>query len=165
MTFSVTDMSHSDNDTTHGNGESVFMRLMSTARKANERKLPEFLGDGSGNSKNKLYNSVINWLKKNNLTFSAGCVDTLGKELVTTLTNTFWYIDGYFKTLSDRGHGVPEIFHPFQNFNRPEKHKHRKREGSDLKHKILSDHSSVLFKIAGSSYMKGCKTSLNPGSL
>ena len=64
MTFSVTDMSHSDNDTTHGNGESVFMRLMSTARKANERKLPEFLGDGSGNSKNKLYNSVINWLKK-----------------------------------------------------------------------------------------------------
>ena len=95
MTFSVTDMtSQSDNDTLHANGESVFMRLMTTAKKAKERKLPEFLGEESGNSKNKLYNWVINWIKKNNLTFSAGCVDTLGKELVTTLTNTFWC--GYF---------------------------------------------------------------------
>ena len=98
MTFSVTDMtSQSDNDTLHANGESVFMRLMTTAKKAKERKLPGFLGEESGNSKNKLYNSVNNWLKKNNLTFSAGCVDTLGNELVATLTNTFWYIDGYLK--------------------------------------------------------------------
>ena len=65
MTFSVTDMtSQSDNDTLHANGESVFMRLMTTAKKAKERKLPEFLSEESGNSKNKLYNSVINWLKK-----------------------------------------------------------------------------------------------------
>ena len=143
------------------NQGNIFMRLMAASR---EKKLPERYdkASASSNGKLKLSNAIIDWLEKNDLGVSSDCVDHLEKELVSVLTNAFWCIDGHYMTLRDRWHGVPGLFHCFQNFNIPEKHKHRKRATANLNHENLSNHSAVLFRIRGTSYTKGNTSSLNP---
>ena len=83
-------------------------------------------------NKDRLMNSIIDWMEKNNLFFQKPSVDTVGNEVSSALTNVFWYIDGHGPTLSARGHGIPEIFKSFSGFNKPEIHRHRKRETSNL---------------------------------
>ena len=128
----------------------IFMRMVAASR---EKKLPERYDEASAssNGKLKLSNAIIDWLEKNDLGVSSDCVDHLGKELVSILTNAFCHIDGHYKSLGDRGRGVPEFFHCFQNFNIPEMHKHRKRATANLNHENLSNHSAVLFRICGKS--------------
>ena len=106
------------------NQGNIFIRMMASSR---EKKLPERYDEASAssNGKLKLSNVIIDLLQNNNLGNSSDCVYHLGKELV--LTYAFWYIDGHYKTL-----GVPDFFHCFQNFNIPEKHKHRKRANLNL---------------------------------
>ena len=143
----------------HDLTNNAFLRLMTASR---ENKLPDRFEGTLINNKQKLTNAIIDLLAANVLGFSAECVNSLGKELVSALTNTFWHIDNHFKTLNDRGHDVQEFFHSLQNFNKPENHKHRKRDAGNLNHTELGNHSSVLFKICASSYMKSSKSTLNP---
>ena len=102
ITFSVTDVSSEKaDDTPKTNPNSAFMRLMMAARLGKRNcqtvltKVVQIISKST----------IIDWLDKNNLGFSSDCENDLGKELVTTLTNTFWYINNHFKTLADRGYG------------------------------------------------------------
>ena len=69
-----------------------------------------------------------------------------------TLAEVLWYVDGNFQTLHDRGCGIPEMFSPFQGYNKPELRKKRRRDEGNLKASELAAYSSSLFTLASSSY-------------
>ena len=128
----------------------AFEMLMSQSR--DKIYLPDRVTNIRGN-KDRLMNSIIDWMEKNNLFFQKPSVDTVGNELSSALTNVFWYIDGHGSILSARGHGIPEIFKSFSGLNKPEIHRHRKRETSNLDCKTLKGHSAILFRLCASAYM------------
>ena len=49
---------------------------------------------------------------------------------------------------------IPEVFSRFNNYNCPEKHKHRKRSKGNLSSSVLSMHSAALCDYLQSSWMK-----------
>ena len=73
---------------------------------------------------------------------------------MNTLVESMWYIDGNHKTLSDRGNRIPAMFEALEGYNKPESRKKRKRSHENMKASELEVHSSALFSIAGSCYMK-----------
>ena len=81
------------------------------------------------------------------LLYHATRQDQGGKQLVRTLCNVLWYIDGRHDTFSSRFCNIPDIFSQFQGFNRPELSKHRKREHANLSGVEFRDLSSELFAI------------------
>lgn len=130
---------------------SAFQVLMANA--SQKDCVPDKLNGTNGNA--RLYNDIIDWLVCNKLGWQKQSVPTVGKEFVTILCDVLWYIDGHHVTLKDRGNAVPGMFAKFQGYNMPEKHKHRKREGSNLKSSVLLEKSSALFRMCGSTYLKG----------
>ena len=56
--------------------------------------------------------------------------NSVGSTFVNSVCGCLWYIDGNFQSLSS---GVPECFHCFQGYNKPELCKKRKRDESNLK--------------------------------
>lgn len=68
------------------------------------------------------------------------------------LAGILWYIAGNHQTLVDHGHGLPAQFAAFNKYNQPENWK--KIDHTKLKAAVLLAHSSALFSLAGSSYMK-----------
>ena len=120
----------------------AFEMLMSRSR--DKIYLPDRVTNIRGN-KDRLMNSIIDWMEKNNLFFQKQSVDTVGNELSSALTNVFWYIDGHGPTLS------------FSGFNKPGIHRHRKRETSNLDCETLKDHSAILLRSCASAYMKTVK--------
>ena len=81
------------------------------------------------------------------LLYHATRQDQGGKQLVRTLCNVLWYIDGRHDTFSSRFCNIPDIFSQFQGFNRPELSKHRKREHANLSGVGLRGLSSELFAV------------------
>ena len=106
------------------------------------------------NNKKRLRNSIIDWLESNKLFFTREASTGVGEELVVALTDVFWYIDGQHKTLADRSHTVPDIFRQFSDYNLPEVYKHKKKATENMQSSNLKNHSSVLFRICGTAYMK-----------
>ena len=128
LTFLVTDMSVYDLPEQHSSNISAFSVLMAARDKKcfPEQREPK-------NASDRLRNSIIDWLTENDLGFSTDCVNDLGEQLVSTLCKTFWILDVHWKTLHDRGHSILDIFQRFQDYNKPEASKHRKRTFENLK--------------------------------
>ena len=97
--------------------------------------------------KDELYNSVIDFMVDENLTLPSNEVGSFGKHFAQTLCNTLWYIDGCHETLAARHCPVPQIFSRFQNYNKPELSKHRKRTHLNLDSTKLMSFSSELFTL------------------
>ena len=95
ITVSVADMSECAVERGHDLTNNAFLRLMTASR---EKKLPDRFEGALINNMQKLTNAIIDLLAANDFGFSAECVNSLGKELVSALT-TFWHIDNHFKTL------------------------------------------------------------------
>ena len=68
----------------------------------------------SPNKKLELKNSIIGFLAKNKLGWSASYAEQCGKAFVNILSDVLWYIDGNHRTLKDHGHCVPALFEAFQ---------------------------------------------------
>ena len=105
----------------------------------------------TGNKKNQLKNDVIDFLVKNKLGWDPAHAASIGCTFVNTVSDSLWYINGNFSSLSST---VPGLFQVFQGYNRPELHKKRKRDESNLKATELTAYSNSLFTLAGMSYMK-----------
>lgn len=106
------------------------------------------------NRKDDLYNAVIDLFEQKNLVVPHSDANLSGKCLVKALCNVLWYIDGQHETLSARSCHIPEVFSPFQNYNKPELSKHRKRERVNLSEVELRGLSSDLFVLLLNSYWK-----------
>ena len=64
---------------------------------------------------------------------------------VQTLRDALWYIDSSHTTLIERSCSIPDTFHQFTAYNKPEKHKHRKRKQTSMSREVLLAHSQALF--------------------
>lgn len=73
---------------------------------------------------------------------------------VNTLAENLWYIDDDHKAFLDRYYPIPPMFEGYSGYNRPEMRKERKRDHTNLKINELKAHSSSLYALAGSSYLK-----------
>lgn len=51
------------------------------------------------NQKNKLYNDIREWLKSQSVGFLSSNKDSLGVNLINTLCDALWYVDGNHSTL------------------------------------------------------------------
>lgn len=79
---------------------------------------------------------------------------TVWRIVRDTLADVLWYIDGNHCTLSESGHGVPAMFEAFHKYNQPENRNRKKIDSTKLKATEVLAHSSSLFYLAGSLYMK-----------
>ena len=59
--------------------------------------------------KDELKNNIIDWLSKNKVGWSTGCVKTTGVSFLNDFTNIIWEVDGYHEQLAQRIHGVPPL--------------------------------------------------------
>ena len=103
------------------------------------------------NKKDKLYNDLTDLLKKYNASFRDDEVH-LGKQLVTTLRDILWHIDGHHYVLAQRATAVPEFFSSFTKYNMPELSKHRKRVTRNISSDQLQDFVLDLINILENSY-------------
>ena len=93
-------------------------------------------------------------MQKNELGWEPAHAKSCGNTLVNTLADTLWYIDGSHKAFADRSYPIPHMFEEFVGYNRPEMRKKRKRNYTNLKVDELEAHSSSLYTLASSSYLK-----------
>ena len=128
----------------------AFTILMQGAR--NRTVLPDKWNNT--NAKFKLKNDIIDWLAKNELGWEVESAKRVGQMFVNTLGDALWYIDGNAKTLRDRSLGIPTQLEQFQGYKEPEKHKHRITTVDSMKADSLLTHSTALFNLTASSYMK-----------
>lgn len=61
-------------------------------------------------AKERLYNDVIGLLRDQGVAFRSTHVDSVGKRVVGTLTDLFWYLSPFHERLTERGHRVPQLF-------------------------------------------------------
>ena len=132
--------------------QNAFMLLMASSRQT--ASLPSKWEIKTPNKKLEMKNYVIDFLENNKLGWDPSHAQQCGTAFVNTLVDSLWYIDGSHKTLSDRGYPIPAMFDAFEGYNKPEARKKRKRSHENLTASELEVHSSALFSVAGSSYMK-----------
>ena len=116
--------------------------LMAAAHARSSKVLPEKIEK----CKDEPFNSIVEWLKEENLTWKSSEVDSgTATNTVSTLQCVLWYIDGHHKNLADRSCSVPSIFSKFTGYNLPERSKHRRRSIQSFSREILRSHSQRLF--------------------
>ena len=103
----------------------AFEVMMASQRQLCLRKLPEKKKEC--NSKDRLYNAIVDLLQEKDVAFSSTEVDHVGVNLVRTLQECLWYIDGRHANFEHHSSPIPDVFSRFTGFNVPEKSKHRKR--------------------------------------
>ena len=87
----------------------AFEVMMTAACAQSSRVLPPKIGM-CRTKKDELFNSIVEWLEKDNLTWKSSEVDSgTATNTVSTLQCALWYIDGHQKTLADRSCSVPKV--------------------------------------------------------
>ena len=122
----------------------AFQVMMSYQRQLCLRKLPQ-KKTNKYNSKDRLYNSTLDFLQEIGLDFSTNEVDNAGVNLVRTLQECLWYIDRRHAIIEHHSSLIPTTFSRFVGFNVPEKSKHRKRVLGNMQHNVLSEIHQSLF--------------------
>ena len=96
------------------------------------------------NKRDVLYNDVLSLIVSMELQWKA---DEVHSGTATRVIQALWYIDGSHATLAERSCEVPELFQKFNGYNKPEIHKHQKRQVASLLRDGLLAHSQSLFGI------------------
>ena len=100
------------------------------------------------NKRDALYNDLLSLIESMELQWKADEVhDGTATKVIQALRDVLWYIDGSHVTLAERSCEVPELFQKFDGYNKPEIHKHRKRQVASLSRDVLLAHSQSLFGI------------------
>ena len=93
-------------------------------------------------------NDVLSLIESIELQWKADEVhDGTVTKVIQALRDVLWYIDGSHATLAEQSCEVPELFQKFNGYNKPEIHKHRKRQVASLSWDVLLAHSQNLFGI------------------
>ncbi|VDI23115.1 Hypothetical predicted protein [Mytilus galloprovincialis] len=88
-------------------------QIMMTARRRYD-KFPE--ERKPVNAKDRLYNDVLKLMFGKKYGFTPVQVETVGKRVVSTLTDTLWYIDPFHDKLLSRGIHIPKIFSDLKGY-------------------------------------------------
>ena len=128
----------------------AFEVMMASQRQLCLRKLPEKKKEC--NSKDRLYNLVVELLQEKDVAFSPTEVDHLGVNLVKTLVECLWYIDGRHSNFERHSSPIPDVFSRFTGFNVPDKSKHRKRALGNMQHDVLHGLYQSLFGLLQASF-------------
>ena len=104
------------------------------------------------NKKDKLYNDIATFFISRRALFIDDEAVSYGKELVTTLRDVLWYLDGYHAILAERAIPIPSLFQPFRNYNIPELSKHRRRRTANISSDQLNNYVQDLCTILNRSY-------------
>ena len=65
--------------------------------------------DNPKNQKQKLRNDVLDLFDQNSMVFKYSEVASVGEQVVQTLTNTLWYVDGHHEVLKSRACEIPTV--------------------------------------------------------
>lgn len=87
---------------------------------------PEPVKDG----RDRMYNDLLGLMREMGISWKAPTV--YGTQFLKKLRDCVWYIDGHHDTISENAPKLPELFTRFTGYNRPEVHKHCKRERGNL---------------------------------
>ncbi len=104
------------------------------------------------NKKDQLYNDIISLFVSHNGLLEQDEVEPLGKELVKTLRDVLWYIDGHHYILAERAIPVPGLFQSFSSYNVPHLSKHRRRRTVNICSDNLNGFAQDLCTILHHSY-------------
>ena len=104
------------------------------------------------NRKDRLHIAVIENLKSRGLQWRSDEVESLGVNIVTSLTEVLWYIDSHHASFASRGYHIPTCFADFQGFNMPELSKHSKRAACNMSSTTLEALAQKLFQLLQANY-------------
>ena len=79
-----------------------------------------------------MYNKLLDLLKKLEYGFRTAQIDTIGKRILTTVTEALWYLDPQWELLSSRSIKMPDLFQELRGFNDWHAQKKKKPKVSDL---------------------------------
>ena len=128
----------------------AFEVMMVSQRQLYLWKLPEKKKEW--NSKDRLYNSLVELLQEKDVAFTSTEVDHVGVNLVKTLVECLWCIDGRHANFERHSSPIPDVFSRFTGFNTPEKSKHRKRALGNMQHDVLHGLYQSLFGLLQASF-------------
>ena len=131
---------------------------MNSARQLASCTMPQEI-DEPKTGKQKLWNSVITFLKKGGHVWRGSEVYNNGVAFVRTLVDTLWAINGHQDTLRSRSYPIPDIFSCFIGYNVPEQSKHRKRTIKNMKLIFMKKNSHAQMP-----FMCACKGITGPGA-
>jgi len=95
------------------------------------------------NKKDQLYNDMLMMIEKNGLKCEVN--SGTASNVLSSLCDALWYVDGHHQTFAGRILSIPEIFSNFTGYNQPEKLKHKKRLAGSMCAGTLKSHSQRLF--------------------
>ena len=103
-------------------------------------------------NKDRLYNDILKFLHDQNLKWKENVISS-GERFVNLLAQILWYIDGHHHLFDERSNTkLPQIFAQFQNYNKPELSKHRKRTLPNLCGTTTEQYANSLAACLQSSY-------------
>ena len=117
--------------------------MMASAARANESEIKPISNPKT--SKEGLYNEFLAYVAeiKEKIPKTA-----IGKKIVTQVVDLLYYIDGHYSTMNDQVAFekpiTPDFVRRFSSFNKPETHRHQKRELTNLKFEILNKKVNYL---------------------
>lgn len=115
--------------------------MMSAQKELDKKCMPNSIEDPRTN-KQRLWNDIIKFLQERNCKWKSAEVQSFGSSFVQALTDTLWLIDGQHDVLRRQGYSIPSTFDDFDDYNRPELNKHRKRERGKMSTLVLKSLSS-----------------------
>lgn len=99
------------------------------------------------NNKTRMYNDIIEWLRKMNVGFTLVNIDTFGIGLVNSITDGLWYIERNHDTLADMASPVLAPLKHSKTYYCPEKRKRKKVDFSVLNEDTLRNHSTTIMTL------------------
>ena len=137
----------------------IFVSLQQTSAKswrdvftgAGPIHLPDLSAEKRGHG--RLRNELLTYLKTQKCGWTIDGVSNVGKQFVSTVSDTLWYLDGHYSTISAvPGCKIPEVvLNRFQGFNRPEEHRHVEKR---IDAQLLCNHAENLILIVSKPYMQ-----------
>lgn len=89
-----------------------------------EKRLPEKRGNDRF-GQDKVFDRLIDVFSKEDLKFPNSCVNTTGKNIISSLSNVLYYLDPHHGKFLARGLKIPPRFAEFQGYNQWQSHKHK----------------------------------------
>ena len=104
------------------------------------------------NSRDRLYKAILDLRSEKKLSFPSDEVGHSGINLVKSLQECLWYIDGRHSVFAQQLCPIPAVFLQFVNYNNSEKSKHRKHPFGNMQCDVLSRIHWLLFSLLQASF-------------
>ena len=105
---------------TNANRTNAFDVMIEAQRQLSTITVPE-AHKNPCNKKEELFNALIKFIETNEFKWTPSEMSAnVGVNIISTLTDVLWYIDGHYEKFAERYCGIPAVFHQFTDYNKPE---------------------------------------------